>query len=71
MNEIVHQVIFYFQFFQKYAIPPGKLKAKHLYTGYMDDMSNTDNAWIECEIWHFHYEHADNIDSKLPQVHMY
>ena len=23
--------------------------------GYIDDTRNTDNAWVEAEIWNFHY----------------
>jgi hypothetical protein len=23
--------------------------------GYIDDVRNTDNAWVEAEIWNFHY----------------
>ncbi|CAF4223044.1 unnamed protein product [Rotaria sp. Silwood2] len=26
-----------------------------VYRGYIDDLRNTDNAWIEAEIWNFHY----------------
>jgi hypothetical protein len=25
------------------------------YLGYIDDVRNTDNAWVEAEIWNFHY----------------
>ena len=25
------------------------------YSGYIDDVRNTDNAWVEAEIWNFHY----------------
>jgi hypothetical protein len=28
----------------------------HYYSsGYIDDETNTDNAWVEAEIWNFHY----------------
>lgn len=23
--------------------------------GYIDDLRNTDNAWVEAEVWNFHY----------------
>ncbi|CAF0787906.1 unnamed protein product [Didymodactylos carnosus] len=26
-----------------------------VYKGYIDDLRNTDNAWVEAEIWNFHY----------------
>ncbi|CAF5114791.1 unnamed protein product [Rotaria sp. Silwood1] len=26
-----------------------------VYRGYIDDLRNTDNAWVEAEIWNFHY----------------
>ncbi len=26
-----------------------------VYRGYIDDVRNTDNAWVEAEIWNFHY----------------
>jgi len=26
-----------------------------LYKGYLDDPRNTDNAWVEAEVWNFHY----------------
>ena len=34
--------------------------AKKIYKGYIDDRRNTDNAWIEAEIWNFHYD-KDNM----------
>ncbi|CAF0874104.1 unnamed protein product [Adineta ricciae] len=27
-----------------------------IYRGYIDDLRNTDNAWVEAEIWNFHYD---------------
>ena len=24
--------------------------------GYIDDVRNTDNAWVEAEVWNFHYD---------------
>ncbi|XP_014670278.1 PREDICTED: transient receptor potential cation channel subfamily M member 3-like [Priapulus caudatus] len=55
------------QFFNRYASASTRVRARHLYTGYLDAVRNTDNAWIESECWHFHYDHADVIDSKLPK----
>lgn len=26
-----------------------------LFRGYIDDANNTDNAWVEAEVWYFHY----------------
>jgi len=31
------------------------LKYEKSFFGYMDDPLNTDNAWKEIELWHFHY----------------
>ncbi len=36
-----------------------------IYSGYIDDPRNTDNAWIEAEIWNFHYDKQDFFDSKI------
>ena len=33
--------------------------------GYIDDPRNTDNAWIEAEIWNFHYDKDDYIDKRI------
>lgn len=30
-------------------------EAHMIYRGYIDDVRNTDNAWVEAEIWNFHY----------------
>ncbi|CAF1271729.1 unnamed protein product [Rotaria sordida] len=30
-------------------------EAHMVYRGYIDDARNTDNAWVEAEIWNFHY----------------
>ncbi|KAH3781577.1 transient receptor potential cation channel subfamily M member-like 2 isoform X2 [Dreissena polymorpha] len=38
-----------------------------LYKGYLDDPRNTDNAWVETEVWNFHYDHGDTFDSNLPE----
>ena len=42
--------------------------AQILYRGYIDDPSNTDNAWREAEVWNFHYELNDAFDKKIPEV---
>lgn len=35
--------------------------------GYMDDLRNTDNAWVEAEILHYHYTGSKSIDlRKVP-----
>jgi hypothetical protein len=39
-----------------------------LYKGYIDDPRNTDNAWVEAEVWNFHYDSGDIFDVKLPEV---
>ena len=36
-----------------------------IYSGYIDDPQNTDNAWIEAEIWNFHYDKEDYFDTKI------
>ncbi|XP_052825070.1 transient receptor potential cation channel subfamily M member 2 [Octopus bimaculoides] len=36
-----------------------------LYKGYVDDPRNTDNAWVEAEVWNFHYDFADTFDSRI------
>jgi hypothetical protein len=45
-----------------------KLIAKKIYKGYIDDRRNTDNAWIEAEIWNFHYSEEDKLDELIPNV---
>uniref|UniRef100_T1IZ08 Uncharacterized protein n=1 Tax=Strigamia maritima TaxID=126957 RepID=T1IZ08_STRMM len=35
-----------------------------LQRGYLDDALNTDNAWIEAEIWHIHFKTSCNLDGK-------
>jgi hypothetical protein len=42
--------------------------AKMIYKGYIDDPRNTDNAWIEAEIWNFHYGGQDNLNDHIPNV---
>ncbi|CAF1374593.1 unnamed protein product [Rotaria sordida] len=34
---------------------PNVFEAHMVYRGYIDDVRNTDNAWVEAEIWNFHY----------------
>ena len=45
-----------------------KFVAKKIYKGYIDDPRNTDNAWIEAEIWNFHYGNEDKFDNLIPNV---
>ncbi|XP_048243432.1 transient receptor potential cation channel subfamily M member-like 2 [Haliotis rufescens] len=40
--------------------------AQILYRGYIDDPSNTDNAWREAEVWNFHYQLSDTLDDRIP-----
>uniref|UniRef100_T1J9X5 Uncharacterized protein n=1 Tax=Strigamia maritima TaxID=126957 RepID=T1J9X5_STRMM len=37
-----------------------------LMRGYMDDNQNTDNAWLEAEVWHFHYTASLTDEIKMP-----
>ncbi|GFR24844.1 protein ced-11, partial [Trichonephila clavata] len=36
-----------------------------VHKGYMDDPSNTDQAWKEVELWHIHFDEAENVSEKL------
>ena len=36
-----------------------------IYQGYLDDPRNTDNAWVETEVWNFHYDLGDEFDLRL------
>ena len=45
-----------------------KFIAKKIYKGYIDDPLNTDNAWVEAEIWNFHYGDEDLLDEFIPNV---
>ena len=45
-----------------------KFIAKKIYKGYIDDPRNTDNAWIEAEIWNFHYCDQNKLDDLIPNV---
>lgn len=47
-----------------------KFTAKRIYKGYVDDSRNTDNAWIEAEIWNFHYGDQDKFDEIIPNVNL-
>lgn len=42
--------------------------AEMLYRGYMDDTHNTDNAWLETEVWNFHYEYGEDFSSRCQHV---
>ena len=39
--------------------------ATNIYSGYIDDPRNTDNAWVEAEIWNFHYDKENVFDKKI------
>ena len=39
--------------------------ATMIYRGYIDDPRNTDNSWIEAEIWNFHYDKEDIFEKKI------
>ncbi|CAF0859038.1 unnamed protein product [Brachionus calyciflorus] len=36
-----------------------------IYKGYIDDPRNTDNAWVEAEVWNFHYDKDDFFDKRI------
>lgn len=42
--------------------------ASQIYKGYIDDPRNTDNAWLEAEVWNFHYDSGEIFDGSLPEV---
>jgi hypothetical protein len=42
--------------------------AKMIYKGYIDDPRNTDNAWVEAEIWNMHYDGQDKLNDYIPDV---
>lgn len=42
--------------------------ASLLYKGYLDDPRNTDNAWMEAEVWNFHYDLGDNFELRMSEV---
>lgn len=44
--------------------------ASLLYKGYLDDPRNTDNAWMEAEVWNFHYDIGDNFELRMSEVNM-
>ncbi|CAF2382637.1 unnamed protein product [Rotaria sp. Silwood2] len=37
---------------------PSGFESHMVYRGYIDDLRNTDNAWVEAEMWNFHYASA-------------
>lgn len=47
------------------------LKYEKVRCGYMDDPLNTDHAWREIELWHFHYTSAECLADKMQssQIH--
>ena len=77
-----HILLLYLQFFRQYepyefslygmlgisSYSKGSFKVREVYRGYIDDQRNTDNAWIEAEIWHFHYPVKDSFDEKIKEV---
>ncbi|KAI0982313.1 hypothetical protein GJ496_010424, partial [Pomphorhynchus laevis] len=47
------------EFFNKafyYKRSDWKPRVSNIYNGYHDDKRNTDNAWVEFEIWNFHVD---------------
>ena len=40
-------------------------KSTVIYSGYKDDPRNTDNAWVEVEVWNFHYDKEESFDVKI------
>lgn len=48
-------------------VPKGKkgFSSERIKLGYMDDEKNTDQAWCEAEVWHFHYNSESKIDVKF------
>ncbi|CAF4200889.1 unnamed protein product, partial [Rotaria sordida] len=56
-------MIKYFESFARASLStfePTGFESHMVYRGYIDDLRNTDNAWVEAEIWNFHY------DSNMP-----
>lgn len=69
-----HLCSFLLQFFEQFVEPHQGpftgFTSGIIYKGYMDDPSNTDNAWREAEVWNFHYHVPDNLDSRIVQVNL-
>ncbi|CAF1222444.1 unnamed protein product [Rotaria sordida] len=58
-----NDMIKYFESFARVSISTFEttgFESHMAYQGYIDDLRNTDNAWVEAEIWNFHY------DSNIP-----
>ncbi|CAF1266771.1 unnamed protein product [Rotaria sordida] len=58
-----NDMIKYFESFARVSISTFEttgFESHMAYQGYIDDLRNTDNAWVETEIWNFHY------DSNIP-----
>ncbi|GFY47641.1 transient receptor potential cation channel subfamily M member 2 [Trichonephila inaurata madagascariensis] len=36
--------------------------------GYLDEATNTDQAWCEAEVWHFHYKAFNRVEEKFKAV---
>jgi hypothetical protein len=49
-------------------VPSTSFKAKMIYKGYIDDPRNTDNAWVEAEIWNIHYKGQDKFNDHISDV---
>ncbi|CAF4082602.1 unnamed protein product, partial [Rotaria sordida] len=52
-------MIKYFESFARASVStfePTGFESHMVYRGYIDDLRNTDNAWVESEIWNFHYD---------------
>lgn len=47
------------------------VKYEKSFFGYMDDPLNTDNAWKEIELWHFHYTGPECLSDSMQssQIH--
>ncbi len=57
------------KFFSQFASDRShSFTAKMIYKGYIDDSRNTDNAWIEAEVWNFHYSDQDKLNESIPDV---
>ncbi|CAF1295616.1 unnamed protein product [Rotaria sordida] len=54
-----NDMIKYFESFARASLStfePTGIESDMIYRGYIDDLRNTDNAWVEAEIWNFHYD---------------
>lgn len=58
---------FFKQFFPQ-SEPSTPFTTNVIYKGYLDDPSNTDNAWREVEVWNFHFDKGGDIYLKFKDV---